>query len=146
MFVLARSVWLAMLGALATIPLAKLFGAAPKMQLFTNNISPGPLNVVSDFTAPTWTGYADQAVTLAGPYTNAAGLCFENVADVTWTGLLATESAIIYGYILKDSVLGYLGGAKFDTPLTIQGTTGAIIIGQEIQIDPTQTLGPVDTD
>ena len=146
MFVMARAVWLAMLGALAAIPAAKLWGAAPKMQLYTNNISPGPDNVVGDFTAPTYTGYADQAVALSGPFTNGAGGCFELVGDLTFAVTTTGETTSIVGFIIKDSVAGYLGGVKFDNPVVISGPTGAGVFGQSVTIDPTQLLGPADID
>lgn len=145
-FVLARSVWLAMLGALATIPGGKLFGAAPKMQPFTNDINPGPDSVVTDFTAPTYTGYGDATVSLAGPFVNAQGNCFEIVNDVTFTVTTDGESTQLFGFILKDSVLGYLGGVHFDSPITISGPSGAVQLGQDVQIDPGTGMGPPDVD
>jgi hypothetical protein len=133
------------LAALATIPAAKLLGAAPKCQLFTNNITPGVDNVVGDFTAPTYTGYADVAVTLTGPYTNSGGMVFEATSDATFTVTTTGETVQVFGYILKDSILGYLGGAKFPQPITISAPSGALIVDQQITIDPTQLLGPAGT-
>lgn len=108
----------ALLGALSAIPGAVLL-ATPKIVLWTDGPTITPDFDPAAYTAPTFNGYAPQAVTLSG-VVNIGG---SDQARLEGVDFIATSGGTISdtcnGYILVDTTLaiGYMI-ERFDTPIS----------------------------
>lgn len=94
--------------------------ALATVHLFTNNINPTPQNVVGDFTEPTFTGYAAQAVAAWDTdelgADGSAGVF--NTAVKTWVGPGDATGQTVYGYFLRSAGVGtpLVSAVKFAVP------------------------------
>jgi len=94
--------------------------AAATVHLFTNNITPTPLNVIGDFTEATFTGYAPVAVTgwgaNASPPDGSVNADSTNV--ITFVGPSDASGQTIFGYFVKSAGLGtpLIYSARFAAP------------------------------
>jgi len=120
----------ALLTAIATelIDTGNLLDAA-EVRLFTNDIQPTAENVVGDFTAPTYTGAGDEAVTWLAPSIADDG----TVEAIGTLGEFRPTDAVtpntVYGAILLSAGGAYLMGARFeDGPLPMESAADAILL------------------
>lgn len=118
-FVWAAALLGNLLKALATRPAGALL-TTPTVVLYTAGPTPNVNSVIGDFTLATFSGYAGQVATLAGPVT--VGLTTE--AMVSSVLFIATAASpfvanTILGYLITDGAGAYYGGEQFATPVPI---------------------------
>lgn len=101
--------------------------AGAKIDLFTNDINPTPVNIITDFDLPTWTGYAQKTVT---GWTAVAESPLGTVrADatnvVTWAGPGDGTGQTVYGYLLRSSAGGnpVVYAYRFPVPVSVEELT-----------------------
>lgn len=126
-FTWARAIANAMAAALKTVPGAALL-VTPKVSLF----SAGPLITpdvgVAAFTKCAFTGYADQTLTMGGPF-NAGSLiqCMEGSVVFAQTG---ATGDIAIGYLLSDGVNAFYGAELF-----VDGSIPFVNSGDFLDVD-----------
>jgi len=107
--------------------------------LFKNNITPASTDVLGDYTAATFTGYA--AVTLtSGSWTITPGAPTSAVQTAATTFTCSgTTSEAIYGYYLKAESSTYLMWAErfSDGPYTIANSGDKIILTAQLTLSTT---------
>lgn len=111
---------------------------APKVKLFINDITPGPLTILTDLTIPTFGGYAAKNVTWGLTYDNPDGGVGVSGGAPDWVTTDAV-SETVYGYFLTDA-----GGTTLleIRRLAVPQNTGSI--GLHIQVAVEYSLpGPV---
>lgn len=122
----------AFLDALATQaiteePNAGMFNE-PTAFLFTNEAAPTSGSVLADFTAPTWTGYADEAaITFAVEPKGVGGVSFQATALAQWLVGASPDDAV-RGWGLKQG-LALIGAQRLSEDVTP-------IVGEYITLVP----------
>jgi hypothetical protein len=136
-----KHLWQVLLGALVARPAAALMGG--NAFLYTNVITPGPNNVVGDFSKPTYAGYADQAYTITGPYTRGPTGLWLRTPGLVWQmgdDLLPTQ---IMGMGLLDAGGLLVAVGNLVPPVTLAVATDALVTACEFNIDSGQVVGAI---
>jgi hypothetical protein len=103
--------------------------ALAKIDLFTNNRIPTPLDVIGDYTLPTFTGYVQKAF---------AGFTAEDLQPdgtvtitatnvVSWVGPADATGQVVQGYLIRAAAGGALiAAAKFPAPVSLMVPTDVL--------------------
>lgn len=113
--------------------------------LYTNNLTPSPLNVLTDYvelTSGAFPGYAAVATAEVGtPFINGQGNKQVTLQDVQFQPSSDPATPVtIYGFFMTlHPVSGpdtLLGGCKYDTPVIISSHTQAVIVDPDLSEAP----------
>lgn len=94
-----------------------------KLHLYTNNVAPTKVNVPSDFTEPTYVGYAALSITWGAPARDPAG----NISTDSGLEVFQMSNALlpttVYGYFITDTAgTHFLMGELFASPQQLVDT------------------------
>jgi len=100
------------------------------MQLYTNNLVPGPNSQLSDFIPATFVGYAPSAALVWGtPYNDVSGAAAVQGGAVQFTCTASTTQELIYWYYVTDSAgTKLLFAESFTRPATITQPGDAVVV------------------
>ena len=85
--------------------------------------------VIGDFTVPTYTGYAQQTVTLTGGFVTIAGLAYALSNALRFTGPSSGSGVNVVGFVLSDGTTHTVWAwGLFDVPLPEQVSTDVVEI------------------
>jgi hypothetical protein len=110
------------------------------VNLFTNDVDPGPGAVTADFVAPTYTGYATPSLVLLGAvHDDAAGNVIQRAESVIFQPTDSAVSDVIIGYW----VAGAWGGGstrvicyqRLPIPVTLASPLDALVIDPLVAIN-----------
>lgn len=101
----------------------QLVGA--KVDLFVNNFTPTALNILTDFTKASWTGYAQATVSGWGAQrTQVDGRIAITATNLMeFTGPAAGSGPTVYGYVVQSSSGALLYSVKFGAPVSMVDNT-----------------------
>jgi hypothetical protein len=127
----------AAISQLAAIKASMLDGGS--VDLYTNNLRPGPGSQIGDFQIANWAGYTPRATgTWPGPYVNNQGgaWCFITLAP--WFGPGSGGGQAAYGFLLR-SAGGVLvaAGAFGGGPVPMAGASSMLLLTLRYSLGPT---------
>jgi len=123
------------LAALADVVAGDLAGA--KLGLYQNNLDPTPETPIGDYTAATFTGYAQKAITWLAPSVADDGTP-EVVGIVTeWRPTDGVTPNSIYGLILVETGGALRAATKFDgAPLGMSSALDSLLPTFRLRLTP----------
>lgn len=98
-----------------------------EVDLYTNDIQPNEQSIAADFIKPTWTGYADKAVTWGTPANEGANGATVEAGSVNWISN-ADADTLIYGWLVKDAGGDLVYARRMDEPLAVFGVQSITIV------------------
>ncbi len=112
-----------------------------RIRLFKNNVTPTDASILANFTAATFTGYADITLTNGSWVTTAGAPSTATYAVQTFTCSTAGTAETIYGYVIfRNGVSKVWFVERFPAANITAGLTTISLAGQTIVINPRFTL------